>query len=230
MTPLLSVRNISCSRPEGDQIFSNVSFNVNEGDIAVLQARSGIGKTTLLKCVAHLNLYHGSVEFKGRTPKAYGVPTYRTHVQYVPQRPSLLPGTPRELFHTLSTFQSRRATGAANLNKSIDVARSWGIDEELWDRAWNTLSGGEAQRIALAISFGMNGTILLLDEPTSALDADASLKVERALIEAVRSPESPLQALVWITHSEEQATRVGTRFLRLSPTGIREETSIPNDA
>lgn len=67
-------------------------------------------------------------------------------------------------------------------------------------------------------------------EPTSALDADASLKVERALIEAVRSPESPLQALVWITHSEEQATRVGTRFLRLSSTGIREETSIPNDA
>lgn len=103
----------------------------------------------------------------------------------MPQRPSLLPGTPRELFHTLSTFQSRHATGTANLNKSIDVARSWGIDEELWDRAWNTLSGGEAQRIALAISFGMNGTILLLDGSylfTNLLsqasdDVDQSLRV-----------------------------------------------------
>lgn len=46
----------------------------------------------------------------------------------------------------------------------MDVASSWGIDEDLWDRAWNTLSGGESQRIALAIAFGLDtAEVLLLD-------------------------------------------------------------------
>lgn len=43
MTPLIAVKNLSCVRPEGDPIFVNVNFNVHEGDIAVLQARSGTG-------------------------------------------------------------------------------------------------------------------------------------------------------------------------------------------
>ena len=111
MTPLLAVKNLSCVWPEGDPMFEKVNFDVNEGDIIVLQARSGSGcvasisspqcsssprlflfrrKTTLLKCIAHLYLYRGDVEFRGksvtflssrlcltrapgiRTPKAYG--------------------------------------------------------------------------------------------------------------------------------------------------------------
>ena len=43
MAPLLAVKNLSCVWPEGDPMFENVSFNVNEGDIIVLQARSGSG-------------------------------------------------------------------------------------------------------------------------------------------------------------------------------------------
>ncbi|KAA1471160.1 P-loop containing nucleoside triphosphate hydrolase protein [Dentipellis sp. KUC8613] len=224
---LLEVQNVSCSRPEGGPIFSNVSFSVHEGDVVVLRARSGAGKTTLLKCLAHLNLYQGSVEYRGRLPKQYGVPTYRTHVQYVPQRPSLLPSTPRDFLETLSGYHARRKQGKIDMQHAIDVASSWGIDEDLWDRAWNTLSGGEAQRLALAIGFGLNtAEILLLDEPTSALDADCSITVENTLLQEIKSPESSLKAIVWITHSEEQAARVGTRFLHLSPKGVEEGTRI----
>jgi len=43
MAPLLAVKNLSCVWPEGDPIFENVNFSVNEGDIIVLQARSGSG-------------------------------------------------------------------------------------------------------------------------------------------------------------------------------------------
>ncbi|KAI0062265.1 P-loop containing nucleoside triphosphate hydrolase protein [Artomyces pyxidatus] len=230
-TPLIAVKSISCSRPEGDPIFTNVSFTVNEGDIVVLQARSGAGKTTLLKCLAHLNLYQGAVEFQGRSPRFYGVPTYRTHVQYVPQRPSLLPGTPRDFMDTLATFHSRRirnqgGASTLNLEHAIEVAKEWGIEESFWDRAWNTLSGGEAQRLALVIPYGLNcAEVLLLDEPTSALDAHTSELVEKALVAAVKSHDTTLKAIVWITHSEEQALRVGTRFLNLTPTGTHEDSA-----
>jgi ABC-type uncharacterized transport system YnjBCD ATPase subunit len=50
MAPLLAVKNLSCLWPEGDPMFENVNFTVNEGDILVLQARSGSG------CVVSLTL------------------------------------------------------------------------------------------------------------------------------------------------------------------------------
>jgi ABC-type dipeptide/oligopeptide/nickel transport system ATPase subunit len=46
----------------------------------------------------------------------------------------------------------------------VDVAKGWGIDPELWDREWSSLSGGESQRIALAIAVGLDAAeVLLLD-------------------------------------------------------------------
>lgn len=51
-----------------------------------------------------------------------------------------------------------------DLNGPIEVSKEWGIEEELWDRNWSELSGGEAQRIALATGVGLkNAEILLLD-------------------------------------------------------------------
>ena len=71
----------------------------------------------------------------------------------------------------------------------------------------------------------------LLIEPTSALDAETSARVEETLVKEVQDPESSLKAIVWITHSDEQAMRVGTRYLRLTPMGIEEDASfIPSRA
>ena len=108
---------------------------------------------------------------------------------YVPQRPSLLPGTPRDFLNTISKFSSRNPKGGMSgwfsfgQNKQnddrdhatetsgpdaahtpIEVGKAWGIDEELWDRSWGNLSGGESQRIALAAAVGLgNAEVLLLD-------------------------------------------------------------------
>jgi ABC-type iron transport system FetAB ATPase subunit len=93
-----------------------------------------------------------------------GVPTFRTRIFYVPQRPALLPGTPREFMATVTSFQSRRSTSESDLALAMDISKGWGIDEELWDRSWTSLSGGEAQRIALAAAMGLNtAEVLLLD-------------------------------------------------------------------
>jgi len=216
--PLLDVRDLSCTRERNQKIFSGVNFSVNQGDVVVLQGKSGSGKTTLLKCLAHLNTYGG-------------VPTFRTRVLYVPQRASLLPGTPRDFLTRICAFQGRRSgqvhgndgRPGLDLQHPEDIARSWGIDSVLWDREWAALSGGEAQRIVLAVALGMDtAEILLLDEPTSALDPESSLMVENTLISELHASESCLKAVVWITHSGEQGRRVGTRFLHLSATGCHE--------
>jgi ABC-type iron transport system FetAB ATPase subunit len=59
-------------------------------------------------------------------------------------------------------------------------------------------------------------------EPTSALDPALSSMVENTLVDEIHNPDTALKAIIWITHSEEQAERVGTRFLHLTPDGVEE--------
>ncbi|OAX44680.1 P-loop containing nucleoside triphosphate hydrolase protein [Rhizopogon vinicolor AM-OR11-026] len=228
MAKLLQGRNVTCKR-NGNDIFSELNFDVSESDIIVLQGKSGSGKTTLLKCIAHLNVYDGEILYRGRTAKSQGVPAFRTRVFYVPQRPALLPGTPRDFLGAITSFKSRKSSSKdAAVNYPLEVAEAWGIDNELWDRSWTSLSGGESQRIALATAVGLNtAEVLLLDEPTSALDDHSTKLVEEFILHELRSPESALKAIVWITHSEEQARRVGTRFIRVSASGCVEEPRMP---
>jgi len=172
-----------------------------------------------------------------------GITTFRTRVLYVPQRPSLLPGSPRDFLYSVSELKSHKDhrneksdKGAPHiiLRKAKDISEQWGVDEELWERDWSNLSGGEAQRIALAVALVMDtAEIMLLDglcskffsskscwmngffllEPTSALDPESSAMVENFLVQEIKAADRELKALIWITHSEEQAKRVGTRFL-----------------
>jgi ABC-type iron transport system FetAB ATPase subunit len=102
-----------------------------------------------------------------------GIPFYRTRVLYVPQRPSLLPGSPQDFLFTVSSLDAHkkaRGSGPGVFERAIDIAKVWGIDEKLWDREWSNLSGGEAQRIALAAAIGLGtAEIILLDGTQSSV-------------------------------------------------------------
>jgi hypothetical protein len=110
-----------------------------------------------------------------RQPSEYGLPEYRTKVLYIPQRPSLLPGSPRDFIRTITSFSSRRTKGSnpssssadppsSAFDRAVKLARAWGIEPYLWDREWSNLSGGEAQRLGLAVGLGLGGAeVVLLD-------------------------------------------------------------------
>ncbi|KAG6833686.1 hypothetical protein H0H87_002882 [Tephrocybe sp. NHM501043] len=233
--PLLELRDISCHR-DGQAILDGVRLAIYPGDIVVLRGKSGSGKTTLLKCIAHLIVYNGDVLYRTTSPKSLGIPAFRTRVLYVPQRPSMLPGTPQAFLKTLTTLDAHKAHARAikkahgapidPLERAQEISRKWDVDPELWEREWSNLSGGEAQRLALAIAVGLNtAEVILLDEPTSALDAVSSAAVEEFLLNEIRSSDATLKAMVWITHSDEQAGRIGSRFFQIAGGGCYEEPS-----
>jgi ABC-type dipeptide/oligopeptide/nickel transport system ATPase subunit len=88
----------------------------------------------------------------------------------VPQRPSLLPGTPQDFLTTILSYSSRHPSKDGTEGKqpiwerALAISREWGMDGAMWRREWATLSGGEAQRmgLAVAVSLGM-AEVLLLD-------------------------------------------------------------------
>ena len=100
---------------------------------------------------------------------------------YVPQRPSLLPGNPAEFLERIRSFGARKqAQPQHHAIDPVELAAQWGIDKVLWTRDWATLSGGEGQRIALAIAVGIGGAEVVL------LDGELSFIVPSALCLGIR--------------------------------------------
>lgn len=87
----------------------------------------------------------------------------------------------------------------------LRLVHLWGLDGTSLDSEWKVLSGGESQRILVAISVASRPRVLLLDESTSALDLEVKLRVERTILDTAASTG---MAVIWITHDEDQLQRL----------------------
>ncbi len=177
-------------------VFRDISLNVEAQQKVGIVGESGCGKSTLLKRIA--GLYRpssGSVTVDGESSPAM----ISRKVSVVMQTPMLLPMTIREnitMGHTYSEDWIARVCEASNLKKWIDTLPN-GLDTYLGDRS-DELSGGQAQRIAIARAICKDAKVLLLDEPTSALDADNTAAVLDAL-----DRYSKDRTVVHVTHRPE---------------------------
>ncbi|KAJ1732051.1 hypothetical protein LPJ72_003622 [Coemansia sp. Benny D160-2] len=213
-TPVLQVKELTKRRDgstdASDHLFYDVGFTLHAGEVIAVRGPSGVGKTTILRCIAQLTTCEAGVctlqTAKGsKTPQELGVPQWRAEVMYVPQRPAQMAGTPLDFVDMVNSF---RVQTARDHYDPVEIAEDWGIAAELWEKKWPELSGGEQQRIALAVALSCDPQVLLLDEPTSALDPESTLMVEDTLAS---------RTCIWITHDDNQAKRIASRVLELHP-------------
>jgi len=92
------------------------------------------------------------------------------------------------------------------ISTSLKFVQQWGLDASCMDTEWKMLSGGETQRVYVAIALASRPRVLLLDESTSALDHDSKLRVERSILSAATEWA---MSVVWVTHDKEQLNRIG---------------------
>ena len=214
--PELIVKNLS--RSIGDKIlWSNISFTLRRGETLFIRGPSGVGKTLLLRALACLDpIQTGEISLEGKTPEQTSVPTWRARVTYVFQQRVAFKGTPSELYYTAQRFSAQRGRPRRDLPAII---HELGLEQAVLNQPWTELSGGQAQRVQIAIAVALNPEILLLDEPTSSLDVDSARRVERVL-------KFSGAGLVWVSHDSQQPGRVGGKVLNL-PGGIESLASAP---
>ena len=186
MASYLQVENVSKSY--GDRtLFSNISFNINEGDKIALVAPNGTGKSSLMKILAGVESSDrgGEVKFMKDIRVAFLDQNFdfnprNTIFEEVYTRMGNIAPEIREYEKALASGDSKRLERAI---ASMDASGSWDIEQnirqvlsqlkiERLDQPMSELSGGEAKRVALACMMLQNADFLIMDEPTNHLDIE----------------------------------------------------------
>lgn len=169
-TPLVEIRNLRVTLG-GTEILKGLDTDLARGRITALVGLNGSGKTTLLRAVLKEIPYQGHIRFLCGHDHSRPAPE---HVGYVPQRLRIeanLPLTVRDLFALALQkrpifFGIRRAL----VTQMGEMLAQVGARLELLDRPMDRLSGGEQQRILLALALYPQPELLLLDEPAAGID------------------------------------------------------------
>lgn len=153
-----------------DAILRDVNMHLHCGQIVALIGPNGAGKSTLLKAVLGQREYDGVISFS--------VPGQRNRkaiIGYVPQSPTFDPGDPVTVSDLFACCIDRRPAFLGlgkQLRKHVLSCLERVHGEELIDKRIGTLSGGELQRVLLALALDPIPNILILDEPLSGVDVE----------------------------------------------------------
>ena len=175
-----------------------VDLTLGRGEVAVLRGPSGSGKSLLLRTLADLDPREaGDLHLDGVDARELPPGHWRQQVRLVAQRPPILAPTVRGVLDL-----------ASELSGSARLETPPGLRE---DQAVARLSGGEAQLLALWTALRSPAAVLLLDEPTSAMDPALAARAEGWVLEWARAGG----AVLWVSHDEDLAARLGAREVRL---------------
>lgn len=175
-TPAIEIQNITV-RFQGKSVWQNFSMQVNPGEKVVLDGRSGIGKSTILRCLMGFVVPEtGAVRINGQALTPESIWTLRTLMAYVPQEPDLGSGQLRQWVEAPFAFKAN-SHNRKNLDRLPKLFDRFLLSTDLLDSDVNRLSGGEKQRVAIISAILLARKIILLDEPTSAMDRFAGKAV-----------------------------------------------------
>ena len=210
MTELkLEVNNVDITYPNGFRAVRGACLKVRTGETVALLGPSGCGKSTLLRAVAGLErVTAGVILVSGKD--VTDVPVHKRNIGMVFQDGQLFPH--RNVFRNVSYGLEMRHMPRADIRARVLSLLELVQLGDYADRSPSTLSGGQAQRVALARSLAPEPQILLLDEPLSALDRRLRETLAVDLRKIIKNTHT---TAIFVTHDEEEAHTVADRTVTM---------------
>ena len=208
-------------------VVSNIDMNLPRKGVTCLMARSGTGKSTILRWLNRINEETESASFTGQLnvlgkDVLTGYPdvtALRRRVGMVFQRPCVFPCS---IYDNMVMGMERRMRRKPEMRQAVEralkAAALWDEISHRLDSPAQSLSLGQQQRLCLARALILNPEILLLDEPTASIDPVSSRAIEDGVIALGKDI-----SVIMVTHNIAQAKRVADHVIFLCDGKIVEQ-------
>ena len=210
--PLLEVGNVTLQYRTADRVVTatrGVSFTVERSDRFVILGPSGCGKSTILKAVAgFVAPTEGRIRLGGAPVTRPGpdrIVVFQEFDQLLPWKTVIQNIT----FALTASGRVAAAEADSRARRYLEMVRL----SAFADSFPHTLSGGMKQRVAIARAMAMEPQVLLMDEPFAALDALTRSRMQEELLQLWSDTKF---TILFVTHSIDEAIKVGSRILLLS--------------
>ncbi|MEW9080566.1 ABC transporter ATP-binding protein [Terrisporobacter glycolicus] len=206
---MIKFKNIS-KKFKNTTVLSDISFEIEKGQLVAIIGESGCGKTTTLKMINRLTKpTSGKIHINGEDISMKNVIDLRRNIGYVIQQTGLFPHmTIRENIELIPKVQNKSSEDITQ--RTYDLMDMVGLDcNEFLDRYPTELSGGQQQRVGVARAFATDPDIILMDEPFSALDPITRSSLQDELV----SLQSKLKkTIVFVTHDMDEAVKISDKI------------------
>ncbi len=197
------------------QLLHNVNIHCHCGELTVVIGRNGAGKSTLLKAILGELPHVGSIEYRNRED---GLIRPALKVGYVPQTLGLDDGTPTSVYDLFASLISRRPVfllRSKKLRQIVEEQLKLFQAEHLIDRRMGCLSGGEQQRVMLALATYPQPDLLLLDEPVSGMDENG-LQLFYSIVSELKHKFD--MAIILVSHDLNYVSRYADQVVLIDGT------------
>ena len=198
---------------KGKKLFENLNFDILENRSTALLGTSGVGKSTLLRCIADLekeNITSGKITLKEGT-----------NIAWLSQENSLFPWLSIldnvQLYHHLKGTKTKQT-----LQKAKELLNQVNMSAHQNKKTYE-LSGGQKQRVALARTLMQEANLILMDETFSALDAITKIQLQDLTCELLKN-----KTVVLVTHDPQEAIKLANHIyiFKNQPIIIEEVASL----
>ncbi|MBQ4113631.1 MAG: ABC transporter ATP-binding protein [Clostridia bacterium] len=222
-------------REKRPAVLKNVSFTIRKGEKTAIVGYNGAGKTTLIKLVMRLyDPTEGRILYNGRDIREYDLHEYRERIGAVFQDYRIFAATLGE--NVMGGGYERTPENESRIREALDSAtfteRLEGLEKGLEtpltreiDKEGVNLSGGEAQKVAIARVFVRPYDLIIMDEPSSALDPVAEYELNHSILSAADSRESGRTATVIFISHRLSTTRFADRIFLFAGGELTEQGS-----
>ena len=195
---------------KGNVVLSDISMDINDGELTVLIGPSGCGKTTTLKMINRLiPASKGEIFIDEKNIEEMDKVQLRRNMGYVIQQGGLFPHmTIRQNIEIIERLEKKDTEKIVENTKQLMKMVDLDPDQFL-DRYPTELSGGQRQRIGVIRALANDPEIILLDEPFSALDPVTRSSLQDELIE-LQSKVG--KTMVFVTHDMDEAIKIADRI------------------